>query len=188
MNATQVFDIDGVREIIFSYCLPEYPIVTKKMIDDRRDRLYWDTRLYSSEFSEYTKTTIKENKIIPPKWILMTNEYSNWVFPSKNLLTNVEYTELKKKEFIRKFYKNKFLCSLGIYPSSCQKNFLKIIRIANKLTRTRKWGRRAEYLDRKEEKIKKESKEAYEIYYRKHFPYDVDETTDSDYNVVYNEW
>ena len=34
MNAAQhVFECDDLKKVIFSYCLPKYPIITKKMID-----------------------------------------------------------------------------------------------------------------------------------------------------------
>ena len=35
MNAQRVFDIDSVKEIILSYCLPAFTIVTKDMIDKK---------------------------------------------------------------------------------------------------------------------------------------------------------
>ena len=59
MNAPKVFDCDDVKGLIFSYCLPQFPIVTKNMIDDRRDKLYWDANLP------------RPNVIKPPKKILI---------------------------------------------------------------------------------------------------------------------
>ena len=35
MSAQAVFDCDDLKNEIFSYCLPQYPVVTKKMIDYR---------------------------------------------------------------------------------------------------------------------------------------------------------
>jgi len=35
MNAQTVFDCDDTRKEIFSYCLAQYPIVTKEMVDER---------------------------------------------------------------------------------------------------------------------------------------------------------
>ena len=34
-TAQTVFDCDDLKKEIFSYCLPQYPIVTKDMIDDQ---------------------------------------------------------------------------------------------------------------------------------------------------------
>ena len=35
MSAQVVFDCDDLKKEIFSFCLPQYPVITKKMIDDR---------------------------------------------------------------------------------------------------------------------------------------------------------
>ena len=37
--AQAVFDCDDIRKEIFSYCLPQYPIVTKEMVLKRLKRL-----------------------------------------------------------------------------------------------------------------------------------------------------
>jgi len=34
MSAQVVFDCDDLKKEIFSFCLPQYPVITKKMIDD----------------------------------------------------------------------------------------------------------------------------------------------------------
>jgi len=158
MNAQMVFDIDGVREIIFSYCLPQfYPIVTKKMIDDKRDKLVEDAEIIILD-----DPINKLNQIRPPKLILMTNEMSNWRFPEY-------YSEIKKKEFKRKYYKNIFLSSLGIrFRGYTDTRTMK--GVANRLTKTSNWLRREHVLWVKEKKIKEESEEAHKIYYKNHYP------------------
>ena len=35
MNAQTVFDCDDLRKEIFSYCLPQYPVITKEMVDEK---------------------------------------------------------------------------------------------------------------------------------------------------------
>ena len=153
MDAQIVFDIDGVRELIFAYCLPEYPVITIKMIDDRRDRLFENSRL----------AVLVDNKpelkyeIKPPKRIFKTNIFSNWVFPN-------DFSKKQIKEFKWIFYKNKFLCSLGIETSEFYTNGRKTRRIANQLTKTNRWLVYAEKIQLKEQLIKNESKKAYESY------------------------
>ena len=35
MSAQVVFDCDDLKKEIFSFCLPQYPVITKDMVDDR---------------------------------------------------------------------------------------------------------------------------------------------------------
>ena len=51
--AQQFFDCSDIRKQIFEYCLPQYPLITKKMIDRRIQKYMTYFEYYLSKIGEY---------------------------------------------------------------------------------------------------------------------------------------
>ena len=73
-TAQTVFDCDDLKKEIFSYCLPQYPIITKKMIDKRlaqyRQIHNWQRRqpVWYPHWQGSWWRTMREIRALPDDW------------------------------------------------------------------------------------------------------------------------
>ena len=96
--AQAVFDCDDLKKQIFSYCLPQYPIITKKMIDRRlakyRKLHNWQRQqpVWYPHWQGSWWRTMKEIRALPDDWWKMIREMKE--FKAKNRLSRTKLASL----------------------------------------------------------------------------------------------